>query len=279
MVVALQAYYDGSGSPAFGVRGEVITLAGYAAAPSVWAEFESEWWNVLADSGVRPACCCLHMADASALQGEFSSDRGWTEQGVHFLVRDLFNRCFSPRGMHKPIADALVGAACSVDLAAYEQVCLEYPHFAEKRPEALCVDHVTSVAIQQLVGELEQILWEDLLAQDRKIDVFFDRNERYRHHIQRVWEGRGGRRPTKPLKLINSISTKNGRQSAALQAADFLAWHVNRYVCSVTDAMDAKMMASLASRCSIVEYDYEELKATAARWRSIDGYNAVEQPV
>jgi hypothetical protein len=277
VAVAFQAYYDGSGSPACNFRGEVITLAGYAATPTVWAEFEAEWCAVLKDNRGRPACECLHMADANALQEGFSRNLGWTEQAVHSLLTELLNRCFSPRGMHRAIADALVGAACSVDLAAYERVCAEQPHFRQKRPEALCVDHVVAVAIQQLVGDRDRIGWGQLFDERRSIELFFDQNESYRHHIQRVWQARRWSRRTKPLKLISSIDTTCGRESARLQAADFLAWHANRDVCSKSGDLSARMKASFAARCSIVKYDYDELKGTAARWDPDRGYRPVDE--
>jgi hypothetical protein len=78
LAVALQAYYDGSGSPACDVRGDIITLAGYAATPAVWVEFEAEWYAVLKDARTRPACECLHMADANALPEDFGQCHGWT---------------------------------------------------------------------------------------------------------------------------------------------------------------------------------------------------------
>ena len=127
MAVTLQGYYDGSGS-----AGTSVALAGYAATHSVWSTFEVEWWRVLADDTNRPACRYLHMREANALRGEFSRERGWTRDAVDSLLRDLFNGCFSPYGLHRDVPDALVGAACWVDLKAYERVCQQHPHFQGK---------------------------------------------------------------------------------------------------------------------------------------------------
>lgn len=274
MSVAIQAYYDGSGSPAADHRGAVITLAGYVATPEVWAAFESDWRAVLDDASGRPTCSCLHMADAKALQGDFSPELGWTEQGVDVLIGALFNRCFSPRGMHVDLTNALVGAACSVDLEAYARVCQQYPHFSEKLPEALCVDHVVGVAIQRLVGDQDRMAWEDLHSRRQSIELFFDRNEPFRHQIQRVWQARRWKHRTKPLKLVHNIQGSD-RHTPPLQAADFLAWHANRDMCSESGDLEARMMASLSARCAVIRYDYDTLKSTAARWRSDGGYEAV----
>jgi hypothetical protein len=75
------------------------------------------------------------MADANALQGEFAPERGWAKRAVDRLLSDIFNRCFSPRGIGCELPHALVGAACTVDMDVYRRVCEQHPHFTEKAPE------------------------------------------------------------------------------------------------------------------------------------------------
>src|SRR5688572_4922668 len=180
MAIAIKGYYDGSGSPATSGRGEILSLAGYGARPAVWDAFEAEWWQVLDDDTNRPKCRWLHMTDANALQNEFTPANGWDKSAVRRLLADLFNRCFSPRGFGCEVPDAVIGAACSVDLAAYERVCAEFPHFREKEPHALCVDHVVGVALSQLVpGEVERMSFRDLVQRKQSIALFFDRGESF----------------------------------------------------------------------------------------------------
>lgn len=278
VAITLQGYYDGSGSPPSTDRGRTMALAGYAATLPVWAAFEDEWWKTLDDDSNRPKCRYLHMTDANALQGEFSKDRGWTKESVHRLIVDLFNRCFSPRGLVKDSAEALIGAACWIDLGAYERVCEEYPHFAEKKPEALCVDHVVGIGIRQLIGGPNTTTWHDLIDKRQSIELFFDRNEPFRHHILRVWEAFSWHRRPKPLRLVSAIGVTDREASAAIQAADYLAWHTNRDMSSESGNMLSRLLAITAARCHFQKYDYDTLRKTAARWRPDGGYDAVPEP-
>lgn len=275
MAVAFRAYFDGSGSPAKGDRGPVVALAGYAATPDVWTDFEADWWSVLADDTHRPACRCLHMKDANALRGEFSTQYGWSHEGVRRLLADLFNRCFAPRGLQMEPAEALIGASCWVDLDAYERVCQQYPHFRAKSPQALCVDHVVGTVLRLLVPDPDGGSYAtDLVARGESVDLFFDRKEPFRREIQRVWEARPWRQRSAVLKLVRSLNSTSPESSAALQAADFLAWHTNRDLRSEPGDLAARLMMWLATRCVPQAYDYEELARTAAGWKHGAGYGA-----
>jgi hypothetical protein len=274
VAITVKGYYDGTGSPATLYRGEIIGLAGYAARPEVWDVFESKWWQILADSASRPPCRYLHMREARALRGEFSRDRGWTQEKVQTLLQDLFNECFSRRGLAQPIPEVLVGASCSVDLDAYDRVCERYPHFIEKKPEALCVDHVVTAAIKQLVPPGERMGMHEMSAQRLSVELYFDRNESFRHHIFRVWDALPWHRRPFPLRLVKKIGTAERQTSAALQAADYLAWHTNRDIASESGDLSARAMAMFAAPWYGRHYDYEELEKTAARWRPGLGYDA-----
>jgi hypothetical protein len=278
VAIAVKGYYDGSGAGSTKHRGKIISLAGYAATPAAWNSFETDWWRVLADDAKRPICRCLHMTDANSLRKDFDRSLGWTETAVRSLLADLLNQCFSPRGFGCDISEALIGAACSVDLRAYERVCQEYPHFRQKTPEALCVDHVVGVAIQRLVpSDVDRISFRDLVDRKQSVALFFDRGELYRHQILRVWEAFAWHKRPMPLRLVSEIGTADQESSAALQAADFLAWHTTRDVASVAGDLSARMKASLSAGCAFQHYDDDELAKTASRWRLNQGYDAVSE--
>ena len=65
--------------------------------------------------------------------------------------------------------------------------------------------------------------------------------------------------------------------SAALQAADYLAWHTNRDLSSPHGDLEARFTALATTECFIQRYDYDELLRTASQWRSGGGYNAVRE--
>ena len=77
------------------------------------------------------------------------------------------------------------------------------------------------------------------------------------------------------LKL-STIGQTDREASAALQAADFLAWHTNRDVASEGGDWSARLMTFTAP-CYRLHYDYDELVKTARRWRLNDGYDAVPE--
>jgi hypothetical protein len=77
------------------------------------------------------------------------------------------------------------------------------------------VDYVVGVAIQQPVGDRDRISWGELLDRRQSIELFFDQNEQYRHHIQRVWQERRWPKRTKSLKPVNRIETTDRQESAA----------------------------------------------------------------
>jgi hypothetical protein len=213
------------------------------------------------------------MTDANALQNEFSETKGWSKPAVDRLLRDIFNRCFSPRGLGRNLDDAVIGAACSVDLAAYERVCEEYPHFKEKAPHALCVDHVVGVALARLVpAEVDQMSFRDLVARKQSVALFFDRGESFRHHIWRIWDALPWHRRPMPLRLVSEIGTADQESSAAMQAADYLAWHHNRDVSTESGDMRARATAMFSARAECQHYDYDELVKTARRWQPGKGY-------
>ncbi len=276
MAVALRGYYDGTGCQEAAHRGELIGLAGYSAAPLVWEAFEAEWWRVCQDDSERPRCAYFHAKEAKHLKGEFSPENGWTAKAVESLIRDLFNKCFSPFGRHDVDKEAtLIGAACTVDLHAYERVCNRYPHFVSKKPEALCVDHVVGLALNHLVpSPLERMALSEMAKRRQSIALFFDRNESFKHHISRVWERYPWSKRPMALKLVHSIGEVDKESSAALQAADFLAWHTNRDVASDGGDMSARLMAFFAARTFTLHYDEAELERTAEAWTESGGYRS-----
>ena len=56
-----------------------------------------------------------------------------------------------------------------------------------------------------------------------KVELVFDRNERFERTIRRVWQHRKGYG-----RLIASVTSAAAEDTPALQAADLLAWSANR---------------------------------------------------
>jgi hypothetical protein len=249
LAIAIKAYIDSSGK-SDDPRTGFLTLAGYIGTPSAWQHFEERWQRVLQ----RWGCSYLHMSDAYLLREEFSESKGWTRDRVGALLRDIFNECFSKTGWGD-FKDKFYGASCTVNLADYAKASAE--RFL-KEPEAICVDHVVTIALMALPENLALPI-----RKEGQIELFFDKGEPFMHKVDRIWRSKPNHQLKGPLRLVSSIVTADMRQVIGLQAADFLAWHTNRYYTygfdEPTGAL-AQGMRLFATPLFGDYYDYEYLK-------------------
>jgi hypothetical protein len=265
MAVAIQGYYDGSVS--YGVR-RSVTLAGYAATPQKWAEFEAAWQGVLAGDGTRPAARLLHMTDAHTLNGEFSAERGWTRAHVESLLNDVA-RCLNQLGRrddHEPYS--FLGGSCTVPLDDYARAVEQLPNLKRKEPEAICVDCVAQIALG-MMAPLEGRAHVDELKKVGSVELFFDQNERFFHKINRIWLQRRVSDRPKVLELVSDLKTGDAKMLAPLQAADYLAWLTNKHLRDKDAAAGARRI--LSAPMFAFDYTYERLVTDYKNW---NGYLA-----
>ncbi|MFC1871376.1 DUF3800 domain-containing protein [Chloroflexota bacterium] len=214
----IQAYYDGSGK-SDDPNARFLTLAGYAGTPNAWQQFEKRWDQILQ----RWGCHYLHMSEAHSLQQEFAAAKGWTKNRVNGLLQDLFNECLSPTGWEK-FKGEFYGASCTVNLEDFAKVCVDMPSHVLNKPEAICVDHVITIALRALPENSGMPF-----GKEGRVELFFDKGESFMHWIDKKWRSKPNNKLQCPLQLVSSISAVDARDVIGLQAADFLAWHTNRY--------------------------------------------------
>jgi len=144
------------------------------------------------------------MSDAMSLKGHFSRARGWNEEKVNRLVVDLL-KVMSDHNNH-----GFQFRSCTALRDDYERAKREYPTL---RPiEAICVNYC--------VGGLA-------VPKDHEVMLYFDRGEPFMKQINRVWlRQRRLRKPGWAQQTRNIIPVDSG--TYAIQAADFIAWSVNR---------------------------------------------------
>lgn len=214
----MQACYDGSQGTREGVA--YVTLAGYVGPPTAWTTFY-EWWTAIL---ARWKCPSLHMADAIALKGAFTPQNGWSAERVENLRKDLINECLVPMGWGE-FKGRFIGVSCTVDIPDYRRAYAELPRFqaSRKEPEAICVDYVVTATLAALPDDTSS-RW----GKAGTADLRFDNNEPFLHTIDRIWRGKRNLRPQE-MELISNISTGNAKGCPGIQAADFLAWHTNRF--------------------------------------------------
>ena len=246
VAVAIRGYYDKSGELAEGR----VTLAGYAAPLSVWTGFEKRWLDVLANAPIQP-CRYLHMVKAMHLSDGFQD---WSRSRVAALLREFFNRCFSPDGWGEG-EEALSGVHCTIERSDYDRACQVLPHLRQKGWAAVCADYVAYVALTLLPQD------PDKSEGHRKgtVELYFDRDEPFQKEIESAWNKAlnrpSGRRG--PLSMVSHIGAVEMKKTPAVQAADYLAWHVNRWY--TRGCRRSNFMAVLAAQGVGDRFGYDKL--------------------
>lgn len=199
--MAFQAYYDGSGKE----DRPCTTLTGVAASEELWPDFECRWIAALDQNEVPDRD--FHMTDLMSSNGRF---KGWDETKQNKLLTDLFNVLghFAGRG--------LTVYSCTVIYDAYRTANRHIP--ALRRPEAMCVDFC--------VGGL-RLTQEQLRSEPRPILLYFDRNETFLRHVDRVWR-RGQKKKTGWPWQVRNIIQADRSEYYPIQAADMIGWIVTR---------------------------------------------------
>jgi hypothetical protein len=98
------------------------------------------------------------------------------------------------------------------------------------------------------------------LGRSGTIALYFDRNEPFEHQIRRVWEKRKGKHPG-PLQFVSQIGSVCQEKVYGVQAADLLAWHINRsHTHDDPERLAAKMFAVFNTPSQGIGYmGYDEL--------------------
>src|SRR2546428_2917676 len=153
----LKAYFDGSVT-----AGKTVTLACLAGFGAVWGEIEPAWETVRRDRGNPPH---IHMTDLMALEGLY---KDWPTEKRDYLVDGLLNVLLGFRGDKR-----LRSFTCSVDLPAHEKWMALKNH---PSPGRLCA--------RMLVPQVMDWYSDSNLRFLDVVELYFDRNEPFMHHIQ-----------------------------------------------------------------------------------------------
>jgi hypothetical protein len=197
------------------------------------------------------------MREAHLLQGEFASTNGWTHEKVKGLLQNLINECLSETGWGS-FKGEFYGASCTINLKDYKRICSDMPTHKLKEPEAICVDHVATIALKALPENPSMPF-----GKEGTVELFFDKGESFMNKVDRVWRSKSHDKLEGPLQLVSNIASADMHKTIGLQAADFLAWHTNRcYTHGLSEASGA--FAGVARVLSTPTYDrycdYEYLK-------------------
>lgn len=242
--VAAKSYYDGSG----GSKDGHLTLAGYSATPACWAEFEQAWPGILAGGERRPSCRYLHMKELNARVDEFA---GWTDPQAWDLLRDAMNLMLALASKHE---GQFYGTVCTIDLGDYERAREDCPALHQWSPHRICAYWVVPETFHLL-----QPHPHDPTKPFGTVELVFDRNEGFYHHLYQLWNKPYRKRPPK-LRHVSSLIQADMERVAPLQAADFLAWLTNRYATQGYLLHQAMRVFTVPAREK--KFDYKSLVET-----------------
>jgi hypothetical protein len=219
--IAVRAYLDSSGK-----RGDrFVTLAAFAATDDTWGEFEQGWDKVL-KGGFRPAPW-MHMVEAVHLKPgfPFSRAKGWDRDKVWELVLSL------AKYMAEFRQGALTMHTCEIHMDAWRKLTARgYTLHSEVE---ICNCYVCEFIVAQFAKQQHPALPAPILPKSKLLNFVFDRNEpffpafsRLRNAHMELCNRLGVL--NSPWGFVDGITEGYAQTTPGLQAADMLAWGINR---------------------------------------------------
>lgn len=196
----LIAYLDESGA----VGTPILTIAGYPSDESKWKRFECEWRKCLKEHGAR----YLHMRELSQSRGEF---KGWPEEKRRAFLGQLIS-------IIKSCVVFRVGAV--VPYKDYQQTV----GAIEPQPNRLTPFWCCFLSsISAILAYCEQRGITDGVA------LVFDENTQPKRHADGYFASLQELPEIKNRHQLVSLSFADDKEATPLQAADLLAYELNKY--------------------------------------------------
>ncbi len=235
--IAVRAYLDGSGKK----HEKRLTLAAFAAQDGLWAQLEEDWRQVLDRHPLKPRY--IHMKELCPLRGEFDKAKGWTQEQAFGLVNSMlmFLQVFDKQEFQMYY--------CTIDLVARRKLLAE--GYSIPGAVEICNEYCAETVMKAHIRKT----WEkDRLAKGAEEMVFvFDTGEDFYGHFMQKWKREQKRfRREGGFNAWNVITdvhtTTRMKELPGLQAADVLAWAVNREH-TAEDGAAGKMHAHIMMTC------------------------------
>lgn len=255
--IAIRAFLDGSGKQ----KDSYVSLAAFAAHDLIWAEFERGWNEILTSGGLK-AVPYFHMVEAlnCRYKTPFCRTLGWTRAEGWKLAFKLIAH------MNQFKNAQITMHSCGVDMDALRTLAAEGIRLPSEID--LCnryvSEYIISVFAHTILKGTETgaiyLRWEDLL------NFVFDQNEAFRQPFAtyvRAEQAKGEAAGICNMwQLVDGIGDGDMRRNPGLQAADLLAWGVNRQS-TAAEGTEGKEMAYIMRQLVMStwkEYDEETLR-------------------
>jgi hypothetical protein len=213
----LSAYLDDSGTHG---NSPICVLAGYFGGQRQWVSFDRQWSKALSDFGIKEFHA--HRFWAAAKGKKVAAYEGWDG---HRATR-LINRLLTIVGSHRvyPFGSAIVMDDWNALPGDEQKVLTGAAYFKGKtvtpgaRKKAFFLPFVHAVRKAA-----------NYCPQEQKMDFVFDENELYKPYAQDYFELMT-KLPDPVGKVLGQISFVSSEQTPAVQAADLLAYEINKYM-------------------------------------------------
>jgi hypothetical protein len=198
-----------------------MTIAGVAAPDELWAEIETKWWEIL--HNYSPRAEYTHMVEINALSKGFDKRLGWSHQSAFGLVA----QCLAY--MSRLDKQRFRVFHCTVDLEAWQKLTNQ----GYKIPTPIDLCNEFCVFGIQLWYAYKYPLESEIidLATDAERYIF-DRNEQFFLPFRQRWNSEKDKFEAtgaiSPWVLIGDVTEGEMKKVPGIQAADILAWSVNR---------------------------------------------------
>jgi len=222
--IALRAYIDRSGQPSSGF----VSLAAFGAPDDVWARFEKGWYEIL-QTAPSPITY-MHMKEAMqrSLGTPFSRNKGWNQENAWTLVFKL------AKFMSEFKNTELLNFSCVVNMADWRKI---HDDEGVDIPSeiTLCNAYVPRQAVLTAAKSLlkaNEGKQHIPLTPDDLIHIVFDRNEPFFIPFRDEWNAKKDEANrtgiASPWILVDSVTEGTMQSTPGIQAADILAWGLNR---------------------------------------------------
>lgn len=217
ILIALRVHLDSSGK----ASDEFITLAGFAAPDELWANFETEWDRILKNHS--PKANYVHMKEINTLTKGFAPCFGWNQQNAFGLA----GACLAY--MSRIDKERFRMFHCTVDIGAWHKLIGE--GYGIPEPIEMCNEFAV-FAVQLWYAYKYPLESEVINLETDGQHYVFDRNEQFYLPFRTKWnlekdlfENTGA---LSPWVLIDDVGEADMKKTPGIQAADILAWSVNR---------------------------------------------------
>lgn len=221
--IAIRAYIDRSGT----ASSRFVSLAAFGAPDGVWARFERGWAEILKTA--PSPITYMHMKEAMQRWPDtpFSHLKGWNRENAWEIVFKL------AKFMSEFKNTELLNFSCVVDMDDWRKVHAEGIDIPSEI--TLCNAYVPRQAVLTAAKSLlkaHESKKHIPLDPDYLIHIVFDRNEPFFAPFDAEWNSEKDKANRSgifsPWIMVDSVAEGTMETTPGIQAADILAWGLNR---------------------------------------------------